>query len=93
MALYLGDVKSNVATSSDTVVGFPARVRGIYYTASAGAGSIVVKDGGSGGTTVISIATPASGYGSIMIPGDGVLCTSNVYVALTNVVSATVFYS
>lgn len=92
MALYRGDVKSNVATSSNTVVGSPARVRGIYYVANSSAGSIVVKDGGSGGSTVITIATPASGYGSIDIPGDGVLCNSNVYVALTNVASVTVFY-
>lgn len=92
MALYLGDVKSNVATSNNVVVASPARVRGIYYNANASAGSVVVKDGGSGGSTVITIATPANGYGSIVIPGDGVLCSSNVYVALTNVASATVFY-
>jgi hypothetical protein len=92
MVLYLGDVKSNVASSSNTVVGSPARVRGLYYTANASAGSIVVKDGGSSGTTVITIATPASGYGSVLIPGDGILCTSNVYVAMTNLASVTVFY-
>ena len=93
MALFLGDVKSNVATSSDTVVAYPARVRSIYYTANASAGSIVVKDGGSGGTTVISIATPVSGYGSIVIPADGVLCSTIVHVTLTNIASTTVFYS
>lgn len=92
MVLYLGDVKSNVASSSNTVVGSPARVRGLYYTANASAGSIVVKDGGSSGTTVITIATPVSGYGSVLIPGDGILCTSNVYVAMTNLASVTVFY-
>jgi hypothetical protein len=92
MVLYLGDVKSNVATSSSTVVGGPARVRGIYYTANASVGSIVVKDGGSGGATVLTIATPVSGYGSIPVPGDGILCTSNVYVAMTNLASVTVFY-
>lgn len=93
MALFLGDVKSNVATSSNVVYAGPARVRGIYYTANASAGSIVVKDGGSGGSTVITIATPVNGYGSIVIPADGILCNSNVYVALTNIASATVFYS
>lgn len=91
MALYLGDVKSNVVTTSNVAVGGPARVRGIYYTTT-DAGSIVVKDGGSGGTTVITVAVPASGFGNIAIPGDGVLCSTNVYVALTNVTSATVFY-
>lgn len=92
MALYLGDVKSNVATSSSTVVAAPARVKGIHYSGDTGAGSIVVKDGGSGGTTVITIATAANAYGNVVIPGDGVLCSTNVYVALTNVISATVFY-
>jgi hypothetical protein len=92
MALYLGDVKSNVATESALVVGSPARVRGIYYAGGANAGSIVVKNGGSGGSAVITIAVPANGYGNVTIPGDGVLCGSNVYVALANVTSATVFY-
>ena len=92
MALYNGDVKSNVATSTNTVVGSPARVRGIHYSGGADAGSIVIKDGGSGGTTVISIATAANAYGNVVIPGDGVLCNTNVHVTLTNVVSSTIFY-
>lgn len=92
MVLYLGDVKSNVATANNTVVAGPARVRSIYYSANASAGSIVVRDGGASGTIVINIATPASGYGNIMLPGDGVLCSTNVYVALTNIASTTVFY-
>lgn len=93
MALFLGDVKSNVATANNTVVASPARIRSIYYTANASAGSIVLKDGGSGGTTVINIATPASGYGNIMLPGDGVLCSTNVYANLTNIASVTIFYA
>jgi hypothetical protein len=92
MALYLGDVKSNVATSSNVVVGGPARVRGIHYLANTSPGSIVVKDGGSGGTTVLTVATAANAYGNVVIPGDGILCSSNVYAALTNVVSATIIY-
>lgn len=92
MALYLGDVRSNVTTSSNTVVGGPARVRGIHYLANASPGSIVVKDGGSGGTTILSVATAANAYGNIVIPGDGILCSSNVYVALTNVGSVTIIY-
>ncbi len=92
MALYNGDVKSNVATSSNTVVGGPARVRGIHYAANTSAGSIIVKDGGSGGTTVLTIATAANAYGNVVIPGDGILCSTNVYAALTNVDSATIIY-
>jgi hypothetical protein len=92
MALYLGDVKSNLATSSNTVIPYPARVRGIYYTAGSNVGAITIKDGGSAGSTILVAVTPASGYGNITIPGDGILCSSNVYVALTNVEAVTVFY-
>lgn len=92
MALYNGDVKSNVVTSTNVVVGSPARVRGIHFTADTSPGSIVIKDGGSGGTTAINIATLANSYGNVVIPGDGVLCYTNVHVTLTNVISATIFY-
>lgn len=92
MALYNGDVKSNVATSTNTIVGSPARVRGIHYSGGTDTGSIVIKNGGSGGTTVISITTLANAYGNVVIPGDGVLCSTNVHITLTNVLSATVFY-
>lgn len=93
MALYLGDVKSNLATSSNTVVAHPARVRGIYYSGGSNVGAITVKDGGSSGSTIAVFVTPASGYGNITFPGDGILCSSNVYAALTNVEAVTVFYS
>lgn len=92
MALYLGDVRSNVATSSNVVVGGPARVRGIHYLANTSPGSVIIKDGGSGGSTVLSVATAANAYGNIVIPGDGILCSSNVYAALTNVDSVTIIY-
>lgn len=92
MALYNGDVKSATVTSSSSVFDGPARVKAIYYTANASAGSIVIKDGGSSGTAMITIATPASGYGTIYIPGDGVRCETSLYATLTNVASATVFY-
>lgn len=92
MALMNGDVKSNVATSSNTVVGGPARVKTVYYNATAGAGSIILKDGGSSGTVMMTIATPANGYGNVYIPGDGIRFETDVYIALTNITSATVFY-
>jgi hypothetical protein len=92
MALYLGDVKSTTLAASGLVFGGPARVKGIYYTANASAGSIVIKNGGSSGTTVINIATPSSGYGYIPIPADGVVCSTNAYATMTNLASVTVFY-
>lgn len=92
MAIYRGDVKSNVATESALIVGGPARVRGLYYSGTANAGSIIIKDGGSSGSAVITIAVPANAYGNVNIPGDGVLCNSNVYATIANVASVTVFH-
>ena len=86
------DVKATSLAASGDIFAGRTRVRGMVVEPGASAGSIVIKDGGSGGTTVISIATAANGYGNVVIPGDGVLCSTNVYIALTNVSSATVFY-
>ena len=92
MALYNGDVKSNVATSNVAIVGGPARIKGISFVAGASNGSIVLKDGGASGTTTINIATPANGYDNFPLPGDGVLFATNVFANLTNITSLTVFY-
>lgn len=92
MALYLGDVQSNVATSTNTIVASPNRVRGISFVAGAGAGSIVFKDGGASGTTKINIATAANSSDYIYVPGDGVRFGTNTHVTLTNITSVTVFY-
>lgn len=92
MAHYNGDVKAATASSNTAVIDGPARVKSFYYTANASAGSIVLKDGGSSGTTMITVAVPANGYGTVFIPGDGVRFSTNVYTTLTNVASVTVFY-
>lgn len=92
MALYNGDVKAATASSNTAVIEGPTRVKGIYYNATASAGSIVLKDGGSGGSAIVTVATPANGYGTIYIPGDGIRFSTNVYTTLTNVTSVTVFH-
>ena len=87
------DVKAASNTASSTFVNGPARVKGIVITSSSSAGVLSVLDGGSGGTSKIVINTPAAaGIQNVLLPGEGVLCQSNVYVSLTNVTAATVFY-
>ena len=92
MALYNGDVKAATASNNTTVIAGPARVKSFYYTANASAGSIVLKDGGSSGAAMVTVAVPANGYGTVYIPGDGIRFEINVYTTLTNVASVTVFY-
>ena len=93
MAIYLGDVQSAKATANGSIFGAPARVKSIYYVGASGAGSITLKNGGASGTSTIVIDTAASAYGNVIVPGDGVLFTTNVYANLVNITSLTVFYA
>ena len=87
------DVKAASNTASATFYAGPTRVRGIVVTSGSSAGTLVVKDGGSSGATKLTINTPAAaGIQNVLIPGEGVRFDTDVYVALTNVTAATVFY-
>lgn len=87
------DVKASTITATGSVVAARQRVKGLYLVAGASAGSVVLKDGGSGGTTKLNIATPASSSDVyVFVPGDGVLFETNVHATLSNVTSLTVFY-
>lgn len=86
------DIKAISLAASGTASSARTRVRGALVEPGASAGSVVFKDGGSGGTTIMTINTVANGEPfSVVIPADGVLFYTDVYVALTNA-KATVFY-
>ena len=70
------------------------RVKAVYMIPSATAGSVVFRDGGSGGATVITLNTVASATQPtyLIFPGEGVLFSTNVHGTVTNVTSATIFY-
>lgn len=87
------DVLSAVATSSGTMVSGRNRLKGVVMTATGTAGSVVFKNGGSSGTTLLTLNTPAvADFHDIIIPGEGVLFTTDVYVSMTDVSSVTIFY-
>lgn len=86
------DVKAKSLAASDTVFGDRTRVRGMVVEPGASAGSVVLKDGGSGGTTIMTINTLAGGETfNLIIPAEGVLFNTDVYATLTNA-KVTVFY-
>ena len=86
------DVKAISLAASGAATGDRARVKGVLVEPGASAGSVVLKDGGSGGTTTMTINTPAGGSPfNVLIPGQGVLFYSSVYATLTNA-KVTVFY-
>lgn len=87
------DVKSATATADGTLVPARTRIKAMTITSTSTAGSIVLKDGGASGTAKITINTPAvAEIFNILIPAEGVLFETDVYVDVTDVSSVTVFY-
>jgi hypothetical protein len=87
------DIQAATVTSTTTAVNKRARVKGLSYVTGGTAGSVVLKDGGSGGTTVLTLNTPATtDLYDLMIPDNGILCSTNVHVTVSNVTSVTVLY-
>jgi len=70
------------------------RVKAIYIAPAAGAGSVVLKDGSSGGATKVTINTIASATSTnyVLLPGEGLLFQSGVYADITDIASVMVFY-
>ena len=90
------DVKSTHLNASGTIFAQPARIKGFSICATVStAGTLLLKDGGSGGTTVIELDIPSNSNPNsfyILVPGEGVRCYTNIYATLTGVASVTVFY-
>lgn len=73
------------------------RIKSIYIVPTGTAGSLVIKDGGSSGSVLVTINTVASATQPtyLLMPGEGVLCQTSPYGVLTNLTggSATIFYA
>jgi len=80
------DVKNVHLNASGSLVGYRTRVKGMVITSTgAGAGTVILKDGGSGGTARLEVDVPATAaFHNVIIPGEGVLFETNVYATLTN---------
>lgn len=85
------DVKAAEVLVSGSVYGARARIKGVLISFASG-GTVVLKDGGASGTVRFSYTAPAAaGSVNVVVPGEGVLCDTNIYATLTNA-TATVFY-
>ena len=78
--------------AGDTII--RARIKSIYIVPSGSAGSVVFKDGGASGTTRLTVNTVASATQPtyMLMPGEGVLFSTNIYVDVTNIGFVMVFY-
>lgn len=74
----------------------PCRIKAIYGTSGAAAGTVVLYDGSnSSGKAIGTISTPtAANQGTyyLLLPGEGIKVDTGVYAALTNVDSAMLVY-
>ena len=82
-------------TQSGAVLG-PCRIKAIYGTSGAAAGTVVLYDGtNTSGIPIGTISTPtAANQGTyyLLLPGEGIRVTTGVYADLTNVDSVMLVY-
>ena len=86
------DVTAKYLTATGTVVGSRNRLCGIHYHSAGSTGSIVLRDGGASGTTVLTLDFHANSTGDLSIPDEGVLFSTDIHATFTNITSATFFY-
>lgn len=74
----------------------PCRIKAIYGTSAALAGTVVLYDGtDSSGRALATISTPtAANQGTyyLLLPGEGIKVNTGVYAAITNVDSVMLIY-
>jgi len=87
------DVKSSAAAAGATTTIFngPTRIKGIVISYASG-GTVTLNDG-TGGTAVFSFTAPAAaGSVSMLIPGEGIKCNTNVSAVCAAATTEVVFY-
>ena len=79
-----GQVTDNASSPNDLT---RLRIKGLYYVSGA--------TGGSGGSILLTMNTPAStasGANYIIMPGEGILVSTNLHGTVTTTTSVVVFY-
>jgi hypothetical protein len=72
-----------------------SRARAVLIVPAAGAGSVVLRDGGGSGPIKATINTMASMVAPmyLRLPAEGLLFQNDMHATITDVTSLTVFYS
>ena len=88
------DVKAAHTEVTATIVSGRTRLKGYQCLTGGTAGDIVFRDGGATGVERLRFnipATPANPF-SNLIPGEGILFTTDVHVTVPGTAKVTVFY-
>ncbi len=88
------DVQASHVEATGTMVTGRTRVKGYQCLSGGTAGDIILRDGGSGGTIRLQFNVPANTNNPFanLIPGEGILFTTDVHVTLPTAAKITVFY-
>ena len=87
------DVKAAHAEATGTIVNQRTRIKGYQLLSGGTAGDIIFTDGGSGGVERlrVNISTNLAPIATL-IPGEGILFNTDIYVTLPTDAKVTVFY-
>lgn len=86
------NVFGTYASATGTLYAGPTNVCGYHIKPGGTAGSVVLRDGGAGGTTKITLdVTTDTSVITMLIPGNGVRFDSNVHATLPAGTSITAF--
>jgi len=89
------DVKSQHVTASGNIAGLSRnRFKALSYRGSGADGYVRLRDGGASGTILCELDVGTSDTFTIyvLLPGEGILFPSGIYIDISNVNAATVFY-
>lgn len=88
------DILSTHLTASGTVSANRNRLKAVSYRGNGTDGSLIFKNGGASGTTLLELDVGTSDSFTIyvILPGEGILFQNDIYAALTNVAAITAFY-
>ncbi len=87
----VSDLQSKKLTATGSVFDGPGRVVGLFIY-SKQEGTIVLKDGGSGGTSKIDLTCKHDAGGYVNLGGSGVRFSTDIHATLTSVDAVTVFW-
>ena len=88
------DVKAQTcaANASTTVFAGRARIKSIIVTTPIGGGTLSITDGSTGPTVFSLVGQAAVGTTNVLLPGEGILCATSIYVTCPAGLTATVCY-
>jgi hypothetical protein len=88
------DVLASHVEATGTMVSGRVRVKGYQCLSGGTAGDIIFRDGGASGSIRLQFNVPANTNNPFanIIPGEGILFTTDVHVTLPTAAKVTVFY-